>query len=167
MTVALALLALVAQSELKPVPDAPKGFRLELCPLPLDVPPSPMRWNYRLRFVNGGTVPVTVRDTGFWEDYRVILRDANGDEPPRTALGDRLLNAIVHRYGDRNHDFARVVAPEGTFETGARFTIGDMFVLPSGRYTLSVEYYEQLGNKMRVRSNTITVKYTASPDEKP
>jgi len=128
--------------------------RLTLTALPPDEwSRRPDRPNYRLRFANGGKSPAVIHEAGFWVNHEVVLRNADGEEPPLRPLGKELRDGVVRRFGDRDHDIDFVLETGKELIENARIDVETMYRLAPGNYTLTVVYWEKMGDLLKVESN--------------
>lgn len=136
-----------------PVLDDPKGMRLDLSPIPVGERQGAK--NYRLSFVNESRQAIRLHAAGFWTNHRVVLLDAQGQEPPLTEKGRAVREASTKNYGNRDHDVLRTILPGETLVETEWIDLEGMYRLEPGKYTLTAEYFEQIGDPLRIPSNPV------------
>jgi RNA polymerase sigma factor (sigma-70 family) len=111
---------------------------------------------------NVSKVEQTVWHSGFWLNHLVLVRDADGKEPPLTPLGEQGRKAFSPG-GERWKNVAVKVPPGGADAAYELYDLAKLYDLSKpGRYTVQYIYEEKLGGwEGRLPSNEAAFEVVA------
>jgi hypothetical protein len=106
---------------------------------PLQGAGKPVRLTTEIR--NGTDREVTVWQSGFWPNHRVVVTDEADQEPPLTAFG-KTCRAAFDPNGDRDKNSPHIVRP-GESWTGPGCDLNALYDFKPGIYHVFIVYEDQ------------------------
>jgi hypothetical protein len=108
-----------------------------------------------LHFTNLSDQPVTIWQSGFWPNHRVLLTDEEGREPPLTNEGRERLAAFSPE-GERSKNVPRVLQAGRSMVEMRSLDLTELYEVKKGRYRVRVTYHDLQGpTPLRLISNTL------------
>jgi RNA polymerase sigma factor (sigma-70 family) len=128
----------------------------------------------KTKFAVGAAIPVTytVKNVskeeqtlfhcGFWPNHLILVRDADGKEPPLTPFGQQTRKAFEPA-GERTKNVAVKVPPGGEDAAYEKYDLVKLYDLSRpGRYTVQYVYEEKMGGwEGRLPSNDVAFEVIA------
>jgi RNA polymerase sigma factor (sigma-70 family) len=105
----------------------------------------------------------TVWHSGFWPNHQVIVKDADGKEPPLSEFGKERRKAFSPG-GERSKNSPVTIPPGGEDAAYEKYDLTQLYDLAkSGRYTVQYIYEEKQGGwEGRLPSNEATFEFDAA-----
>ena len=108
-----------------------------------------------LTFQNLAKTDVTIWNSGFWRNHKLVLSNNDGKEPSLTEAGQAARTAFLPA-GGRDKNMPVVVVAKSTRNLAYKIDIAKYYRFPKGNYELRILYHdEQEPNPMKLESNVV------------